>query len=70
MYPLSSHTSFEISVLVSLKEDTYNVTEDMGYVRLTVEAEGAVDDSIFTVNLHTVAGSATSGYIWFTCTVV
>ena len=64
MYPVSSHTSFEISVLVSLKQDTYDVTEGMGYVKITVVADGALDETSFSVNLHTVAGSATSGYTY------
>ena len=63
---MSSHTLFEISVLVSFKEDTYNVTEGVGIVKLTVMADGDLNESNFSVNVHTVAGSATSGYTWFT----
>ena len=59
---MSSHTSFDTSVLVSFKQDTYNVTEDMGSVKLTVMADGALDGSSFSVNVHTVPGSATSRY--------
>ena len=68
---VSAHSSFETSVLVRFAEERYNVTEGTDdYVVITVEANGAVDESSFSVNVDVESGSAGSGYTLFTYTVI